>query len=128
MSVDSINGTAAAPAIDPLQAGQARIDPSRLQIATSIKQAASTTGASFEYLLTTAKMESNFNPKAVASTSSARGLYQFIDQTWLGTVKEAGSQLGYGKYADGITKNPSGSYSVSDPAARAALMKLSDDP
>jgi len=63
------------------------------------QQAANTTGTSFEYLLATAKMESNFNPTASASTSSARGLYQFIDQTWLGTVKEAGAQLGYGKYA-----------------------------
>src|SRR5260221_4066184 len=117
MSVDAINPTAAT-----------GIDPSRTRIAGAIKQAASTTGASFEYLLATAKMESNFDPKAAASTSSARGLFQFIDQTWLGTVKEAGSQLGYGKYADAITKNPSGSYSVSDPTARAAIMKLRDDP
>ena len=115
MSVDTSNATAG-------------VDPSRAKIAGAIKQAASTTGTSFEYLLATAKMESNFNPKAAASTSSARGLFQFIDQTWLGTVKEAGSQLGYGKYADAITKNPSGSYSVSDPAARAAIMKLRDDP
>src|SRR6266403_5100885 len=89
---------------------------------------ATAAGASFEYLLATAKMESNFDPKASASTSSARGLFQFIDQTWLGTVKEAGSQLGYGKYADAITQNSSGSYSVSDPTARAAIMKLRDDP
>ena len=102
--------------------------PRALKIAGSIRQAASTTGASFEYLLATAKMESNFNPKAAATTSSARGLFQFIDQTWLGTVKEAGAHLGYGKYADAITKNPSGSYSVSDPDARAAIMKLRDDP
>jgi hypothetical protein len=117
MSVDTINATAAA-----------GVDPTRVKIAGSIKQAASSTGASFEYLLTTAKMESNFNPKASASTSSARGLFQFIDQTWLGTVKEAGSQLGYGKYADAITKNSSGSYSVSDPSDRAAVLKLRDDP
>jgi len=117
MSVDTLNATATA-----------GVDPSRARIAGAIKQAASSTGASFEYMLATAKMESNFNPKAAASTSSARGLYQFIDQTWLGTVKEAGSQLGYGKYADAITKNPSGSYSVSDPAARNAIMKLRDDP
>jgi len=115
MSVDTLNATAG-------------VDPTRAKIAGSIKQAASSTGASFEYLLTTAKMESNFNPKAAATTSSARGLFQFIDQTWLGTVKEAGSQLGYGKYADAITRNPSGSYSVSDPAAREAIMKLRDDP
>src|SRR6266436_157300 len=117
MSVDAINATAAT-----------GIDPSRTRIAGAIKQAASTTGASFEYLLATAKMESNFDPKASASTSSARGLFQFIDQTWLGTVKEAGSQLGYGQYADAISKSSSGSYSVSDPAARTAILKLRDDP
>lgn len=117
MSVDTINATAAA-----------GVDPTRLKIAGSIKQAASTTGASFEYLLTTAKMESNFNPKASATTSSARGLFQFIDQTWLGTVKEAGSQLGYGKYADVINKDSSGGYSVSNASDRAAVMKLRDDP
>jgi hypothetical protein len=117
MSVDISNATATA-----------GVDPSRVRIAGAIKQAANTTGTSFEYLLATAKMESNFNPKASASTSSARGLYQFIDQTWLGTVKEAGAQLGYGKFADAITKSPSGSYSVSDPAARSAIMKLRDDP
>jgi hypothetical protein len=116
MSVDASSANSAA-----------GIDPSRARIAGAIKQAASTTGTSFEYLLTTAKMESNFNPTASASTSSARGLFQFIDQTWLGTVKEAGSQLGYGKYADAITKS-SGTYSVSDPAARTAILKLRDDP
>ncbi|MFH0302110.1 transglycosylase SLT domain-containing protein [Bradyrhizobium sp. 31Argb] len=116
-------------AIDIFNAGSAAgVDPTRAKIAGSIKQAASTTGTSFQYLLTTAKMESNFNPRASASTSSARGLFQFIDQTWLGTVKEAGDQLGYGKYADAITKNSDGSYSVSDPQARAAIMRLRDDP
>ena len=117
MSVDTLGATATA-----------GVDSSRLQIAGAIKQAADTTGTSFEYLLSTAKMESNFNPKAGASTSSARGLFQFIDQTWLGTVKEAGARLGYGKYADAITRSPSGGYSVSNPAARTAIMKLRDDP
>src|SRR3954454_12751723 len=117
MSVDTSNAL-----------GGAGLDPSRLRIAGAIKQAASSSGTSFEYLLATAKMESNFNPTASASSSSARGLFQFIDQTWLGTVKEAGAQLGYGKYADAISKSPSGSYSVSDPAARTAIMSLRDDP
>src|SRR5260370_40990545 len=117
MAVDTSNATA-----------EAGVDPSRAGIAGAIKQAANTTGTSFEYLLTTAKMESDFNPTAGASTSSARGLYQFIDQTWLGTVKEAGAQLGYGKYADAIPKPATGTYSVSAPAARKAIMKLRDDP
>ncbi|HEY0329817.1 MAG TPA: lytic transglycosylase domain-containing protein [Rhodopseudomonas sp.] len=101
---------------------------SRAQIAGAIKQAAGSTGTNFSYLVTTAKMESNFDPTAAASTSSAKGLYQFIEQTWLGTVKEAGSQFGYGQYADAISKSASGSYSVSDPAAKAAILKLRDDP
>lgn len=104
------------------------VNSTRSQVAGAIKNAAGVTGTSFEYLLATAEMESNFDPKATASTSSAKGLFQFIEQTWLGTVKEAGSQLGYGQYADAITKSPSGSYSVSDPAAKAEILKLRDDP
>lgn len=100
----------------------------RAQITGAIKQAANATGASFEYLLSAAKIESNLNPTAAASTSSARGLYQFIEQTWLGTVKEAGSALGFGKYADAISKSDSGTYSVSDPSARNDILKLRDDP
>ena len=104
------------------------IDTTRSRVTGAIKSAAETTGTSFEYLLSAAKMESNFNPQATASTSSAKGLFQFIEQTWLGTVKEAGNALGYGKYADAISKSDSGSYSVSDPAAKEAILKLRDDP
>src|SRR6266478_5329318 len=117
MSVDRSNATAAA-----------GVDPARVRVAGAIKQAANSSGTSFQYLLATAKMESDFNPTAGASTSSARGLYQFIDQTWLATVKDAGGQIGYGQYADAITKTSSGDYTVSDPAARQAIMKLRDDP
>jgi hypothetical protein len=106
----------------------AGIDPSRARVAGAIKQASNLTGVSFEYLLTTAKMESDFNPTAGATTSSAHGLYQFIDQTWLGTVKEAGAQLGYGSYADAISRTSSGSYTVADPTMRRSIMKLRDDP
>src|SRR6202167_3804607 len=116
MSVDTSNATATP-----------GVDPARMRVAGAIKQAASSSGTSFQYLLTTAKMESDFNPTAGASTSSAHGLYQFIDQTWLGTVKEAGALLGYGKYADAITKTKSGDYTVGNPAARKAIMKLRDD-
>ncbi len=116
MSVDTSNATAAG------------VDPSRARVANAIKQAAGSSGTGFEYLLTTAKMESDFNPTAGASTSSAHGLFQFIDQTWLGTVKEAGAQFGYGKYADMITKSSDGSYSVADSDARRSIMKLRDDP
>jgi len=106
----------------------AGFDSARAQIAGAIKNAANATGASFEYLVSAAKIESNLNPRAQASTSSARGLYQFIEQTWLGTVKEAGATFGFGKYADAISKSPSGIYSVSDPTTRNEILKLRDDP
>ncbi|HEY4141156.1 MAG TPA: transglycosylase SLT domain-containing protein [Pseudolabrys sp.] len=98
------------------------------QITGAIRQAAQTSGISFEYLLTTAKIESNLNPAAQASTSSAKGLYQFIDQTWLGTVKGAGTAAGMGKYADAITQNSDGRYEVADPSMRNAIMQLRSDP
>ena len=97
------------------------------EVAGAIKKASNATGTSFEYLLSAAKIESNLNPTAAAPTSSARGLFQFIEQTWLGTVKEAGAKLGYGKQADAITRLPSGRYEVSDPAARADILKLRND-
>ena len=98
------------------------------QITGAIRQAAQSTGISFEYLLTTAKIESNLNPSAQASTSSAKGLYQFIDQTWLGTMKQDGAALGLGRYADAITRAPDGHYEVADPAMRAAILRLRTDP
>ena len=84
------------------------IDSARAKIASAIKQAADATGASFDYLISTAKIESNLNPNAKASPSSARGLYQFIEQTWLGTVKQAGAAFGYGNFANAISLSPSG--------------------
>jgi hypothetical protein len=101
---------------------------SAVPITGAIRQAAQSTGISFEYLLTTAKIESNLNPSAQASTSSAKGLYQFIDQTWLGTMKQDGAALGLGRYADAITRAPDGRYEVADPAMRASILRLRADP
>jgi len=52
----------------------------------AIRQAAQATGTGFSYLLATAKIESGLNPKIKSTTSSATGLFQFIDQTWLMTM------------------------------------------
>ena len=70
----------------------------------AIQQASQATGASFNYLLATAQVESGLNPQAGASTSSARGLFQFIETTWLATIKQAGAALGFGRYADAISR------------------------
>src|ERR1700761_6781431 len=94
----------------------------------AIRQAAQATGTSFQYLLATAQVESGLNPHAGAVTSSARGLFQFIDQTWLATLKQSGTALGYGQYADAITKTASGHYEVADPTMRSEILKLRNDP
>src|ERR1700685_3051089 len=108
------------------------VDPSNLTtvstVTGAIRQAAQATGTSFQYLLATAQVESGLNPQAGAATSSARGLFQFIDQTWLATMKQSGAALGYGQYAAAITKSASGHYEVADPAMRSQILKLRNDP
>lgn len=65
----------------------------------AIKEAAQETGVDFAYLLQQAKTESDFNPTAKAKTSSATGLYQFIESTWLGMVEKFGDKHGVDKTA-----------------------------
>jgi len=97
-------------------------------VAGAIRRASAVTGASFRYLLATAQVESGLNPQAGAPTSSARGLFQFVEQTWLGTLKQSGPALGYGRYADAITRTASGHYQVADLAVRREILKLRNDP
>jgi hypothetical protein len=97
-------------------------------ITGAIRKASQVTGADFRYLLAAAKVESNLNPKAQAATSSAGGLFQFIDQTWLGTLKQSGEALGYGRYASAISRTGSGKFVVENPAMRREIMNLKQDP
>jgi hypothetical protein len=97
-------------------------------VTAAIRKASQVTGAKFSYLLATAKVESNLNPNAAANTSSAGGLFQFIDRTWVGTLKEAGPHLGYSRYADAITRTDDGRYVITDPSMRGEIMALRQDP
>ena len=97
-------------------------------VTSAIRNAATATGTSFGYLLATAKIESDLDPSLTMKSSSASGLFQFIDQTWLGTLKQAGPAFGYGDYANAISRNASGHYSVADPQMRREIMKLRNDP
>jgi hypothetical protein len=98
------------------------------RIETALKRASKATGTDFDYLLKTAQRESAFKPGAKAKTSTAAGLFQFIEQTWLSTLKDAGPRHGLGQVADAITRTPSGKYVVSDPATRNAIFALRFDP
>ena len=90
----------------------------------SLQRAAAATGVDFSYLMKAAQRESSLNPNAHAKTSSAAGLFQFIDQTWLGMLKNNGAKHGYGAYASQITKGTDGKYHVNDPNVRRQVMGL----
>jgi hypothetical protein len=104
------------------------VRPSIAAVTGAIRKAAQSTGANFDYLLTTAKVESNLDPNSTISTSTATGLFQFLDQTWLGVMKTAGRAFGFGQYADAISQTSSGRYVVEDTALRDEMMKLRRDP
>jgi len=98
------------------------------QITQALKSASRQTGAQFDYLLQTAKRESGLNTAAKASTSSATGLFQFIEGTWMETLKTSGAKHGLGAAVAEIQKTPSGGYQIADPEAKAAILALRKDP
>lgn len=63
-------------------------------VMNAIKEASAKTGVSFSYLMGKAAAESNFNPDAKAKTSSATGLFQFIDSTWMDMMDRHGKKHG----------------------------------
>lgn len=94
----------------------------------AIANAARSTSVAFDYLVAQAQVESAMNPQAQAPTSSASGLYQFIESTWLDTVKRHGPRFGLNNIADQIRLTRSGSAYVADPSQRAAILDLRNDP
>lgn len=93
-------------------------------VEAAIQRASTATGVDFTFLMKTANRESGYNPRAKASSSSAAGLFQFVEQTWLSTLKQHGSKYGYARYADLISKGSDGRYSVNGAEARKAVMDL----
>jgi len=84
-------------------------------VRSAIARASGATGVDFSYLVAQARMESGMNPNARAATSSASGLYQFTNSTWLQTLQKHGDKLGAGAMP-------------SDPAARQQMLALRSDP
>lgn len=93
----------------------------------AISRAAQRVGVDFSYLLNQAKSESGLNPNAQAQTSSAGGLFQFIDQSWLGAVKLHGAKHGLGWASEAISRRGDGSWKV-DRSVREQVMALKNDP
>lgn len=101
---------------------------SRAAVSQSILAASSATGVGFDYLMRTAMRESSMDPQAKAKTSSASGLYQFVDQTWLSMIEKNGSKYGLETYVDAIEQKSSGRFKVDDPALKSEILALRHDP
>ena len=110
-----VNGTVAHAAVDT-------------RVLSGLKMASNATGVDFSYLLAQASMESSLKPRAEAASSSATGLFQFIDQTWLQTFREHGGKYGQAGLANQIEVNASGRATVRDPALRQQILELRKDP
>lgn len=95
----------------------------RPDVQAAIARAAQATGVDFSYLLAQARIESSLDPAARAGTSSAAGLYQFTQGTWLGMLDRHGAQHGLG-WADAAIDGGK----VADPALRSQVLALRFDP
>lgn len=96
-------------------------------VVAALKNAAAATGSDFSYLLGTAMRESSLKTNAQSTTSSAGGLFQFVDQTWLGLVKNHGAKYGLGSLAQAINVTADGRYHTDD-TDRGTILSLKKDP
>jgi hypothetical protein len=111
--------------------GEARVTPEAIggsPVRQAIANASQATGMDFDFLLSTAARESSLNPRAEARTSSATGLFQFLDATWLTTMKRHGAKHGLSGEAAMIEIGADGKANVSDPNMRRVILDMRYDP
>jgi hypothetical protein len=96
-------------------------------VVSAIRDASTRSGMNFDVMLASARLESGLDPSAQASTSSATGLFQFIDQTWLDAVRQYGPQHGLAADAALVVRHD-GRLTVDDPNARHRILDLRKNP
>lgn len=100
--------------------------------AAAIRLANIRTGADFGYMMELSSVESSFDAEAKAATSSATGLYQFTEDTWLHALRRYGEKYDIGDTSAQIEAKDD-MYGtlvarVENPFARAAMLELRKDP
>ncbi|MGH1571688.1 transglycosylase SLT domain-containing protein [Methylobacterium sp. P31] len=110
---------------DILEFGPMKI---RRHLVQTIVRAAQAVQTDPVLLMAVADKESSFVTAVQAKTSSATGLYQFIERTWLGVVRDFGAKHGLEKEAALITSDANDRPVITDPAERARVLELRRDP
>ena len=93
----------------------------------TIVKAARATDSDPALLMAIADKESSFRPEVGASTSSAVGLFQFIQSTWIRVVRDFGARHGLEKEAKAIVWVDD-ELVVNDAAERTRILNLRRDP
>ena len=99
----------------------------RTQVQHTLRQASGRTGGDFGFLVRVAERESRFQSGVKAANSSAAGVFQFTEQTWLQMVKNHGAKYGMATQANAI-KAVGGRYEVPDADQRQAILARRNDP
>ncbi|MFC6788307.1 transglycosylase SLT domain-containing protein [Methylobacterium komagatae] len=110
---------------DILEFGPMKI---RRHLVQTIVRAAQAVQTDPVLLMAVADKESSFITAVQAKTSSATGLYQFIERTWLGVVRDFGPRYGLAKEAALITADANDKPVMTDQAERARVLDLRRDP
>lgn len=104
--------------------GSVRVQQS---VVEHVVQAARSTEMDPALLMAIADKESNFSIKAKAGTSSASGLFQFVEKTWLKALKTFGWRYGRAEEARAISGGEEDALRVT-PQKRAQILNLRNDP
>lgn len=72
------------------------------RVIKALYRASLKTGVDFDLLLMKAILESDLGRYNAAARSSARGVFQYIEPTWLILIKRYGDKIGYPEYAKAI--------------------------
>lgn len=110
---------------DILEFGPMKI---RRHLVQTIVKAAQAVQTDPVLLMAVADKESSFITAVQAKTSSATGLYQFIERTWLGVIRDFGAKYGLAKEAALVTNDSNDKPVITDPAERARILELRRDP
>lgn len=111
---DAQDGEISEPLVDLLlkSADHVRANATRFKVDHDILAAiwlgSMRTGVDFTFLMELARVESNFDPAARAKKSSATGLFQFTDKTWLQVIRTFGADYGLKDYVTKLKLNTDG--------------------